>query len=264
MGRLRSPIGRAGTCGEEWAGSVGCSVVTRRSKRRHHGSTSHPLSRPPYFAIIDVETTGQPPKKDPVIELAVVGVDQCGNVVDEWSSRFTPEEPVGATSQLPSCSTSRDCPSPRTTHASISRSFARSSAAPAETFPGCRRAARWTAATNYMPNADRRRLWGRCWSTRIPLNDAHSALGDARASAGPLRQRGQARGSTGARDRIVDPEPDAILLKHLYPAVAAGSTPVTIESTTAPGEIRVRHRTATPSETAAGSRPNSCRHTGVR
>lgn len=50
-----------------------------------------PASRPPYFAIVDLETTGLSPKKDRVLELAVVRVDRGGNVVDEWSTRFNPE-----------------------------------------------------------------------------------------------------------------------------------------------------------------------------
>jgi len=51
----------------------------------------------PFFAIIDVETTGLSPKRDRVLELAVVRVDQRGQIVDEWSTRFNPEGPVGAT-----------------------------------------------------------------------------------------------------------------------------------------------------------------------
>ncbi|PJI54557.1 hypothetical protein CTI14_14045, partial [Methylobacterium radiotolerans] len=51
----------------------------------------------PYFAIIDVETTGLSPKRDRVLELAVVRIDQRGQIVDEWSTRFNPEAPVGAT-----------------------------------------------------------------------------------------------------------------------------------------------------------------------
>ncbi len=43
-------------------------------------------AQPPYFAIIDVETTGLS-QRDRVLELAVVRVDQLGQVVDEsWSA----------------------------------------------------------------------------------------------------------------------------------------------------------------------------------
>src|SRR3546814_6743327 len=46
----------------------------------------------PYFAIIDVETTGLSPRVDRVIELAVVRVDHCGEVVDEWVTRLNRSE----------------------------------------------------------------------------------------------------------------------------------------------------------------------------
>lgn len=49
------------------------------------------------FAVIDVETTGLSPTAHRVVELAVVRTDLSGRVLDEWSTRFNPEGPVGAT-----------------------------------------------------------------------------------------------------------------------------------------------------------------------
>lgn len=43
------------------------------------------------------------------------------------------------------------------------------------------------ASLNYLPNLDRRRLADCCWAVGTPLDEAHSALGDARATAGLLR-----------------------------------------------------------------------------
>lgn len=37
---------------------------------------------------------------------------------------------------------------------------------------------------DYLPMLDRRRLADCCWAVGVPLESAHSALGDARATAG--------------------------------------------------------------------------------
>ncbi|RYF54952.1 MAG: hypothetical protein EOO27_22360, partial [Comamonadaceae bacterium] len=160
---------------------------------------------PPHFAVIDVETTGLSPKSDRIVELAVVRIDQRGDVVDEWSTRFNPEGPVGAThihgitqADVASAPLFRELAShivpyiaglPIAAHnARFDLAFLRAE---------FRRAGwdvPWLAAYctldgshHYMPNLSRRRLVDCCWRARVPLNDAHSALGDARATAGLLR-----------------------------------------------------------------------------
>lgn len=40
---------------------------------------------------------------------------------------------------------------------------------------------------DYLPELDRRRLMDCCWAAEVSLENAHSALGDARATAGLLR-----------------------------------------------------------------------------
>ena len=51
----------------------------------------------PCFAVVDVETTGLSLQSSRVLEMAVVLTDTRGIPVWEWSSRFNPEGPVGAT-----------------------------------------------------------------------------------------------------------------------------------------------------------------------
>lgn len=169
-------------------------------------------AQPPYFAIIDVETTGLSPKRDRVLELAVVRVDQRGQVVDEWSTRFNPEGPVGATHI-------HGITDADVAHAPLFRDVATSIVPYIAGLPIAAHNARfdlgflhaefrragwdvpWLPAYctldgshHYFPNLDRRRLIDCCWSAQVPLNDAHSALGDARATAGLLRHYLQAQG----------------------------------------------------------------------
>jgi DNA polymerase III subunit epsilon len=49
------------------------------------------------FAVVDVETTGLSARNNRILELAIVRTDDSGRELDEWSSRFNPQGPVGAT-----------------------------------------------------------------------------------------------------------------------------------------------------------------------
>lgn len=169
------------------------------------GTALPSLAAPPYFAIIDVETTGLSPKSDRVVELAVVRVDQRGNMVDEWSTRFNPEGPVGAThihgitqADVANAPVFRDVATsivpyiaglPIAAHnARFDLAFLRAEFRRAGwDVPWLPAYCTLDGSHHYMPNLDRRRLVDCCWSARVPLNDAHSALGDARATAGLLR-----------------------------------------------------------------------------
>lgn len=158
----------------------------------------------PYFAVIDVETTGLSPKMDRVIELAVVRVDSSGRVVDEWATRFNPEGPVGAThihgitdadvAQAPLFRDVAPLIAPQIAGLPIAAHNARFDLAflRAEF-----RRAGWdvpwlpayctlNGSHHYMPHLRRRRLIDCCWDAGIRLDDAHSALGDARATAALL------------------------------------------------------------------------------
>lgn len=51
----------------------------------------------PHFAVLDIETTGFSPTKDRIVEIAIVRLDINGVFVDEWVTRVNPDRPVGAT-----------------------------------------------------------------------------------------------------------------------------------------------------------------------
>lgn len=167
----------------------------------------------PYFAIIDVETTGLSPKSDRVIELAVVRIDRAGDVVDEWTTKFNPEGPVGATHI-------HGITQADVAHAPLFRDTAAAIVPYIAGLPIAAHNARFDLAFlraefrragwdvpwlpayctldgshHYMPHLERRRLVDCCWHARVPLTDAHSALGDARATAGLLRHYLRAQGS---------------------------------------------------------------------
>lgn len=178
-------------------------------------------SATPYFAIIDVETTGLSPKSDRVIELAVVRIDQRGNVVDEWSTRFNPEGPVGAThihgitqADVAGAPVFRDVATsivpyiaglPIAAHnARFDLAFLRAEFRRAGwDVPWLPAYCTLDGSHHYLPNLDRRRLVDCCWSARVPLNDAHSALGDARATAGLLRHYIQLQGQVRPHEALL-------------------------------------------------------------
>lgn len=184
-------------------------------------STQPRASAPPYFAIIDVETTGLSPKSDRVIELAVVRIDQRGNVVDEWSTRFNPEGPVGAThihgitqADVAGAPVFRDVATsivpyiaglPIAAHnARFDLAFLRAEFGRAGwDVPWLPAYCTLDGSHHYLPNLDRRRLVDCCWSARVPLNDAHSALGDARATAGLLRHYIQLQGQVRPHEALL-------------------------------------------------------------
>lgn len=155
----------------------------------------------PAYSVLDVETTGLSPRTHRVLELAIVRVDATGSVVDEWSSRFNPQGPVGAT-HIHGI-TERDV-----VHAPLfADAVATISARLAGTVVVAHNArfdiafvraeyqrAGWDmpfvptlctlqASWHYLPGLDRRRLADCCAATGVSLTHAHSAAGDARATA---------------------------------------------------------------------------------
>ena len=173
---------------------------------------SGPAPATPYFAIIDVETTGLSPKNDRVVELAVVRVDQHGQVVDEWTTRFNPEGPVGATNihgitqaDVANAPLFRDVAASIVPHIAGLPIAAHNARFDLAFLRAEFRRAGWDVpwlpafctldgSHHYLPGLDRRRLVDCCWGARIPLQDAHSALGDARAAAALLRHYFQSQG----------------------------------------------------------------------
>ncbi|MDY0914736.1 exonuclease domain-containing protein [Rathayibacter festucae] len=159
----------------------------------------------PAFAVIDVETTGLSPRQDRILELAIVRTDANGVVVDEWVSRFDPEGPVGAThihgiraSDVAGAPLFRDL-APTIAAALggvtiVAHNAKFDTAFLHEEF----QAAGWAVprlstfctmdgSHHYLPDLQRRRLADCCWGAGVELVDAHSALGDARATAALLR-----------------------------------------------------------------------------
>ncbi len=161
---------------------------------------THPV-RTPHFAVIDVETTGLSPRLDRVIELAVVRIDSRGVVVDEWTSRFNPEGPVGAThihgitdADVARAPLFRDIAPqiiphiaglPLAAHnARFDLAFLRSEFRRAGwDVPWLPTYCTLDGSHQHMPHLARRRLIDCCWEAGVRLTDAHSALGDARATA---------------------------------------------------------------------------------
>jgi DNA polymerase-3 subunit epsilon len=151
-----------------------------------------------------VETTGLSPQRDRILELAIVRLDESGTVVDEWVSRFDPEAPVGAThihgiTQADVVGQPRFADAAPTVVAALSGlavvahnakfdvAFLRNELdAAGWDLPWIASYCTLDASYAYLPDMDRRRLVDCCWAVGVRLDDAHSALGDARAAAGLL------------------------------------------------------------------------------
>ena len=173
---------------------------------RKHEAT--PEQRPPAvrlneprFVVIDVETTGLSPQLDRILEVAVVTTDPWGRVLGEWSTRINPEGPVGAT-HIHGISEADVIGAPvfRDVVAALTQQLAGAAIVAhnvefdlgfiREEFrragwdmPGAPALCTLRASEYHLPNLDRRRLADCCWAVGTPLTGAHSALGDARATA---------------------------------------------------------------------------------
>lgn len=200
-------------------------------------SATRTLATFPQFVVMDVETTGLSPKKDRVLELALVRVDQQGEVIDEWSTRFNPEGPVGATHihgitqrDVERAPLFRDLATmivpqiaglPIAAHnARFDLSFLRAEFRRAGwDVPWLPAYCTLEGSRHYMPHLDRRRLVDCCWDARIPLNDAHSALGDARATAGLLRHYLRSHRRTIPHDALISTQRQAATV--VWPSAAS-------------------------------------------
>jgi len=158
------------------------------------------------FAVLDVETTGLFPERgDRVIEVAVIRTSPAGEVIDEWTSLVNPGRAVAATHVHGL--TTRDVRSAPTFGDILGelneRLSGRALVAHNVTFdlafleleyaragweiPNAPYLCTLEASSTYLPNKSGRRLSACCHAVGIPLVDAHSALGDARATAALLR-----------------------------------------------------------------------------
>lgn len=244
--------------------------------RRDRSATPQPVTSPslvspptrkvPSFAVIDVETTGLSPQRDRILELAIVRLDESGAVVDEWVSLFDPEGPVGAThihgiTQADVVGQPRFADVASTVMAALSGlavvahnakfdlAFLRNELKSAGwSVPWIAAYCTLDASYAYLPDMDRRRLVDCCWAVGVRLDDAHSALGDARAAAGLLGAYVTVNGG-----------PDPVLLEALASArstewpASPTRQPLTVEQRIAGGSVRARPIRITPPKPAAPS-----------
>lgn len=175
-------------------------------QRQHVDPTDTPRRSPPSasnlgFAVIDVETTGLSPYHDRILEIAVVRTDQCGRTIDEWTTLVNPSGPVGAT-HVHGITTVDVRQAPRFAEvlgelnfrlagrvivahnarfdvAFVRNEYERAGWAlpPVPTF------CTMIESRTYLPMLPHRRLADCCAAAGIELRDAHSALGDAKATA---------------------------------------------------------------------------------
>jgi DNA polymerase-3 subunit epsilon len=159
----------------------------------------------PRFAVIDVETTGLTSAAHRVLELAIVRTDARGHVLDEWTCRFNPQGPVGAShihgiyerdvataplfaDVLPEISSRLVGAAVGGHNVRFDLAFLRAEYARAGwSLPFLPSLCTLEASYRYLPQLDRRRLTDCCAATGIAIQHAHSALGDARATATLLR-----------------------------------------------------------------------------
>jgi DNA polymerase III subunit epsilon len=159
-----------------------------------------PLDQP-RFAVIDIETTGLTPQLDRILEIAVVTTDPWGRVLGEWSTRINPEGPVGAThihgiteADVAEAPVFRDVVAALTQQLAGAALVAHNAEFDLAFIREEFRRAGWDmpvapslctlrASEYYLPSLDRRRLADCCWAVGTPLTGAHSARGDARATA---------------------------------------------------------------------------------
>lgn len=164
-----------------------------------------PTAERPAYAVIDVETTGLSPNRDRILELAIVRLNDAGTIIDETVGRFNPHGPVGAThihgitqadvsdkpsfAEAASTVVARLAGLPVIAHnAKFDLAFLRAELTAAGwDVPWVASYCTLDASYAYLPNMDRRRLVDCCWATGVTLDNAHSALGDARATAALLR-----------------------------------------------------------------------------
>ena len=158
----------------------------------------------PGFTVVDVETTGLSANQHRVLELAVVRTDAWGRITGQWVRRLDPEGPIGAT-HVHGITAADVVGAPKFAeliphlnawlagtvvvahNARFDLAFLRSEYHYAGwSLPWLPSLCTLEASDYYLPVLDRRRLTDCCGAVGIPLHGAHSALIDARATAGLL------------------------------------------------------------------------------
>ncbi|MBM6402620.1 exonuclease domain-containing protein [Phycicoccus sonneratiae] len=155
----------------------------------------------PHFVVIDVETTGLSPEEDRIVEIALVTTDAWGRVLEEWGTRVNPEGPVGGThihgitqADVANAPVFADVVAQLNQRLAGAALVAHNAKFDIAFVRAEYRRAGWDmpdipvlctleACDYYLSALDRRRLADCCWAVGTPLTGAHSALGDARATA---------------------------------------------------------------------------------
>lgn len=215
----------------------------RRSDRgsgKHRTETSEGAGG---FAVIDVETTGLSARQHRVLEIAVVRTDTQGHIAGEWSQRIDPEGPVGATHiHGITAADVRGAPKFRDVipdlnnwlqgtvlvahNARFDLAFIRAEYSYAGwELPWVPSLCTLDASNYYLPNMDRRRLADCCAAARIQVRGAHSALGDARATAGLLEYYLNPRTGTLPLREHLDLLPEAEIVRWPGTATRRPQTP---------------------------------------
>lgn len=177
----------------------------RRFPRRRPGRRIAPgsaLGRG--YAVLDVETTGYSPARERIVEIAVVHLDPTGQIGQTWSSLIHPGRGTipAATTAVHGLSIEDVRHAPRFEHiaaelveqisgrvlvahnAAFDLGFLRLELARAGIdMPEVISLCTMDASLEHLPHLAKRRLSDCCEAAGIDLRDAHSAAGDARATA---------------------------------------------------------------------------------
>lgn len=222
---------------------------------------------PAGFAVLDVETTGLSAGRHRVLEVAVVRTDPWGRVLGEWVQRLNPDGPVGA-SHVHGITDVDVAHAPRfgdvlpqlnhwlagtavvAHNAAFDLAFLRAEYAyQGWALPWLPALCTLEASDHYLPGLDRRRLGDCCSAARIRHHGAHSALGDARATAALLayylsprtgvtprpadldllHQAGSVRWPTGPTRRPRTPDAHAVVRSRIRAAPPTVATPGLLE-----------------------------------
>lgn len=173
-------------------------------RERKPAPPSSPVGNGSRYVVIDVETTGLSPKSGRILELAMITLNERGQVVDEFVTRLNPEGPVGAThihgirdrdvanaprfaQVLPDVMRILRGAAVVAHNAPFDLAFLRSEFNRAGwKLPFVPALCTLQASHYYLPDLPRRTLSECCRASGVRHGHQHSALGDARATAALL------------------------------------------------------------------------------
>jgi len=152
------------------------------------------------FIVIDVETTGLNPSSNRIVEIALLRVNN-GMITESYENRFNPEGPVGKT-EIHGITDADVANAPRFSdradeikafigeralvahNAKFDLAFLRAEfARSGNELPWLKSICTLEASQYYLPDLYRRKLADCCGEIGIQIDNAHSALGDAMATA---------------------------------------------------------------------------------